>query len=215
MSYKLFRLKIIVINKCSSGIAFKFLTVFCLCAVSFFSNDSYSQNKSGDKFAEWTMWVLFQTIPSPTFYQDRKETDSRLQFGLRWQVTPFNYSFNANKLVSPVQFFKVNPVRRYGGSLELFMQPEWVTADFRYSDLSRFNLTAGVRGFIPATEYGEYLCISLGGKYNFRKNKSFKNEGYYSVEAGLFTFFGILGFVADYNFTEQSRYNLSVNLKYY
>ncbi|MBK9331486.1 MAG: hypothetical protein IPM96_03525 [Ignavibacteria bacterium] len=215
MGYIFFRSKINFFNKYFTGIALKLLTVFCLCTVSFFSTDSYSQNKPGDKFAEWTTWVLFQTIPSPSFYQDRKETDSRLQFGLRWQVTPFNYSFNANKLVSPVQFFKVNPVRRYGGSLELFMQPEWVTADFRHSDLSRFNLTAGVRGFIPAAEYGEYLSISLGGKYNFRKNKNMENAGYYSVEAGLFTFFGILGFTADYNFTEQSRYNLSVNLKYY
>ncbi len=215
MSCKFFRSNINIINTHSSDISLKFLVVFCFFAVSIFSNDSYAQNKPGDKFAEWSTWILFQTIPSPSFYQDRNETDSRLQFGLRWQVTPLNYSFNANKLVSPVQFFKVNPVRRYGGSLELFMQPEWVTADFRHSDLSRFNMTTGVRGFIPVTEYGEYLSVSLGGKYNFRKNKNMENAGYYSVEAGLFTFFGILGFVADYNFTEQSRYNFSVNLKYY
>lgn len=215
MDFKFFRVTDNVINKYYSGIAVKFLIVFCICASGFYPDDSYSQNKPGDKFAEWSTWILFQTIPSPSFYQDRNETGSRLQFGLRWQVTPFNYSFNANKLVSSVQFFKVNPVRRYGGSLELFMQPEWATADFRHSDLSRFNFTTGVRGFIPVTEYGEYLSFSLGGKYNFRKNKNMDNAGYYSVEAGLFTFFGILGFVADYNFTEQSRYNLSVNLKYY
>ncbi|MFZ1322226.1 MAG: hypothetical protein WAT71_11790 [Ignavibacteria bacterium] len=179
------------------------------------SKYSYSQNNSGNKFTEWTTWTLFQTIPSPTFYQDRNEDESRLQFGLRWHVTPFNYSFNANKLVPAAQFFKVNPVRRYGGSMEIFLQPEWMTGGFQYSDFKRFNLTTGVRGFIPLEERGEYLAISLGGKYNFRKNKQDQNIGYYSVEGGIYTFFGILGLVADYNFTSQSYYNISINLKYY
>ncbi|HQY22070.1 MAG TPA: hypothetical protein PLD63_05640 [Ignavibacteria bacterium] len=180
-----------------------------------FSNNSYSQSNSGNKFVEWTTWTLFQTIPSPTFYQDRNDGNARLQFGLRWNVTPFNYSFNANKLIPAAQFFKVNPVRRYGGSMEIFLQPEWATGNFQYSDFKRFNLTTGVRGFIPLEERGEYLAISLGGKYNFRKNKQDQNIGYYSVEGGIYTFFGILGLVADYNFTSQSYYNISINLKYY
>lgn len=176
---------------------------------------SFSQSLYTNKFVEWSTWTLIQTIPSPTFYQDRNGNDSRLQFGFRWHITPVNYSFNANKLIPSVQFFKVNPVRRYGGSIELFAQPEWMTAAFEYSDLKRFNLAAGVRGFIPAVEYGEYLSFSVAGKYNFRKNKQDQNIGYYSAEAGLYTLFGILGLVADYNFTSESRYNISINLKYY
>ena len=176
---------------------------------------SFSQSLYTNKFTEWTTWTLLQTIPSPTFYQDRNDSDSRLQFGFRWHITPVNYSFNANKLVPATQFFKVNPVRRYGGSIELFAQPEWATGGFQYSDFNRFNLATGVRGFIPAVEYGEYLCFSVAGKYNFRKNKQDQNIGYYSAEAGIYTLFGILGLVADYNFTSQSRYNISINLKYY
>lgn len=190
------------------------LTLFISYCFSI-SNNSYSQSNSGNKFVEWTTWTLFQTIPSPTFYQDRNDNNARLQFGLRWHITPFNYSFNANKLVSASQFFKVNPVRRYGGSLEIFLQPEWTTGNFQYSDFNRFNLSTGIRGFIPAEENGEYLAFSLGGKYNFRNNKQDQSIGYYSVEGGVYTFFGILGLVADYNFTSQSRYNISINLKYY
>lgn len=176
---------------------------------------SLSQSIYTNKFVEWTTWTLFQTIPSPTFYQDRNDSESRLQFGFRWHITPVNYSFNANKLVPAIQFFKVNPVRRYGGSVELFAQPEWMTAAFEYSDFNRFNLAAGVRGFIPAVEYGEYLSFSVAGKYNFRKNKQNESIGYYSAEGGLYTLFGILGLVVDYNFTTESRYNISINLKYY
>ena len=176
---------------------------------------SYSQNTSPNKFLEWTSWTLFQTIPSPAFYQDRDGSNSRLQFGFRWHITPVNYSFNANKLVTPVQFFLVNPVRRYGGSVELLAEPEWTTSGYQYSDLQRLNLAAGVRGYIPAIEYGEYLCISVAGKYNFRKNKQDENSNYYSAEAGLYTLFGIAGIVFNYNFTSQSRYNISLNLKYY
>ncbi|MBK8552747.1 MAG: hypothetical protein IPL53_17450 [Ignavibacteria bacterium] len=179
------------------------------------SRNSFSQNTSPNKFLEWTTWTLFQAIPSPTFYQDRNDNDARLQFGFRWHVTPVNYSFNANKLVSPVQFFLVNPVRRYGGSLELLIEPEWATGGYQYSNLQRFNLSAGARAFIPAIEYGEYLAFSVAGKYNFTKNKSDQSLDYYSAEAGLYTLFGIAGIVFNYNFTSQSRYNISLNLKYY
>ena len=176
---------------------------------------SYSQNTSPNKFLEWTSWTLFQTVPSPTFFQDRNDSNSRLQFGFRWHISPVNFSFNANKLVSPVQFFLVNPVRRYGGSVELLIDPEWATSGFQYSDLQRFNLSTGVRAYIPAIEYGEYLCFSVAGKYNFRKNEQDESRNYYSAEAGIYTLFGIAGLVFDYNFTSQSRYSISLNLKYY
>lgn len=176
---------------------------------------SISQGYYTNKFVEWSTWTLFQTIPSPTFYQDRNDENARLQFGFRWHITPINYSFNSNKLVPATQFFKVNPVRRYGGSIELFAQPEWATASFDYSDFNRFNLATGIRGFIPAVEYGEYLSFSVAGKYNFRKSRQNESIGYYSAEGGLYTLFGILGLVVDYNFTTESRYNISINLKYY
>ncbi|HMS32730.1 MAG TPA: hypothetical protein PKC91_01460 [Ignavibacteria bacterium] len=190
-------------------------TLKILILFSFLQNISFSQNTTPKKFLEWTSWTLFQTVPSPAFFQDRNDSNSRLQFGFRWHISPVNFSFNANKLVSPVQFFLVNPVRRYGGSVELLIDPEWATDGYQYSDLQRFNLTTGARAFIPAIERGEYLCFSIAGKYNFRKNKQDQSSNYYSAEAGIFTLFGIAGLVFDYNFTSQSRYSISLNLKYY
>ena len=190
-------------------------TLKILILFSLLQNISYSQNTSPKKFLEWTSWTLFQTVPSPSFFQDRNDSNSRLQFGFRWHISPVNYSFNANRLVSPVQFFLVNPVRRYGGSVELLIDPEWATSGYQYSDFKRFNLSAGARAYIPAIESGEYLCFSVAGKYNFRKNKMDGNSNYYSAEAGIYTLFGIAGLVFDYNFSSQSRYSFSLNLKYY
>ncbi len=204
--------RIIKLNKSNFlfGHSIRILLFFFLsCSISF------SQNTSPDKFLEWTTWTLIQTVPSPAFFQDKDESNARLQFGLRWHIVPVNFSFNANRLVSPVQFFKVNPVRRFGGSVELLVDPEWATGGYQYSDLKRFNLSAGARAYIPVIEYGEYLCFSIAGKYNFTKDKQNASIGYYSAEAGIYTFFGIAGIVFNYNFTSVSRYNFSLNLKYY
>jgi hypothetical protein len=57
-------------------------------------------------------------------FQDADENNSRIQFGLRWQLIPVNISFRANDYISPVQFFMINPVRRFTGSFEVFVQPE-------------------------------------------------------------------------------------------
>ena len=175
---------------------------------------SLSQNNSS-KFLELSTWSLVQVIPSPSFYQDKNNENSRLQFGLKWNITPVNYSFNANKLVSPVQFFKVNPMRRYGGSVELFVQPEWTTSAYKYSDLDRFSISPGVRFFIPLAEYGEYLSGSLGAKYTIRNDKQNNNKNVFGLEAGSYIFYGIIGLNFTYNFTNDSRYNFSINLKYY
>jgi hypothetical protein len=185
------------------------LFICCFTAVT-----SYSQG-GANNFPEIATWILVQAIPSPSFYQDNNKEHSRLQFGLKWNITPLNYSFNANRMVSPVQFFKVNPMRRYGGSAELFVQPEWTTSDFIYSDLGRFSVSPGIRFFIPIVEYGEYLSCSAGMKYTFRKNKQRGNENVFGIELGSYTFFGIIGFNYTYNFADEGKYNFSINLKYY
>ncbi|MCX6159815.1 MAG: hypothetical protein NTV87_00565 [Ignavibacteriae bacterium] len=80
-------------------------------------------------------WTLLQLVPSPVFYQDSDDNNARIQFGFKWHITPVNISFNPNKYVSPVQFFRIDPVRRFTGSAELFVQPELATAEFKYSNL--------------------------------------------------------------------------------
>jgi hypothetical protein len=179
------------------------------------SGNLNAQSSEKSALFEYGTWALLQTVPSPVFFHDNDGTQSRLQFGLRWNISPVNYSFNANPLVSPVQFFKVNPVRRYGGSVEAFLQPEWATGAYQFSDLDRFDLTAGARVFIPAIESGEYLSFSAGGKYKIRKDREGNTRNCYSVELGSYTLLGSLGFQFNYNFDSQSKYDFGLWLKYY
>lgn len=196
------------------------LFVICLVFSIVWNSAALTENSSGlsdepGKLKEYATWTLIQAVPSPVFYHDGNGTDSRLQFGLRWNVSPVNYSFNANPLVSPVQFFKVNPVRRYGGSVELFVQPEWATGAYVNSGLGRFQLSAGTRFFIPAIESGEYLSFSLGGKYKIRKDKAGNAANCYSLELGTYTMLGIFGLQFSYNIDSQSKYDIGLWLKYY
>ncbi len=190
------------------------MKILTLGIIILFAGVLYSQ-ESKYSFSEIATWTLVQAIPSPTFYQDNSISGQRFIAGLRWNITPFNYSFNANKLVSPLQFFKVNPVRRYGGSVELFIQPEWLLTSFKYAELNRFTLTQGVKLYFPLAEYGEYLAGSVGVKYSIRKSSANNSNNTFGLEMGTYTFFGILGFTFTYNFSEISRYNFSINLKYY
>jgi hypothetical protein len=106
-------------------------------------------------------------------------------------------------------------MRRYGGSIELFAQPEWTTSGYKYSDLNRFSISPGVRSFIPLVEYGEYLSGSFGLKYTIREDKQSFKKNTFGLEIGMYTFYGIVGLNFTYNFTNDSRYNFSLNLKYY
>jgi hypothetical protein len=175
---------------------------------------TFSQ-QGGSRFVEISTWTLTQLLPSPSFYDDANAENSNLKFGLKWNITPVNFSFNANKLVSPVQFFKVNPMRRYGGSVELFVQPEWGTSGSKYSGLKRFSMSPGIKAYIPLVEYGEYLAGSLGIKYSIRKNNDNDFHNYAGLEFGIYTFFGIAGFTFTYNFDDRTRYNFSISLRYY
>ena len=180
-----------------------------------FSIEARSQDEEPGIFFEIATWTLFQAVPSPVFFNDANSEESRIQFGLRWNVTPVNYSFNANPLVSHFQFFKVNPVRRYGGSLEIFVQPEWATASYRLADLERFDFTSGARLYIPAIESGEYLAFSAGAKLKTARKKSGGSINIASLEVGSYTLFGTLGFQFNYNFNSQNRYDFGLWLKYY
>ena len=160
-------------------------------------------------------WVITQLIPSPTWLSDRNADDNSLTFALRWQITPLNISFSTNKYVSPVQFFFVNPMRKYTGSLEFFVQPELAIGSNDYSGFNKTGIGVGSRVNIPVNNYGEHLYVSLGGKYTFRKNPSENIKGYYGVEGGVYAIFGILGIQGNYNFNDNTRYNFSIYFKYW
>ena len=108
----------------------KYCLYFIIITV-FSGGNLYPQVKSGNEFWKWTSWTLLQGLPTVSFFEDRDENNSHLKFGLEWQVTPVSYSFNANKYVSKFNFFFINPVKRFSGSVELFFEPELVPGGFK------------------------------------------------------------------------------------
>jgi hypothetical protein len=176
---------------------------------------SSSSQDETDYQAKYTSWGLMQLIPSPVLYQDANHENARIQFGLRWHITPVNISFRANKYISPVQFFVINPVRRFTGSAEIFVQPEWTTSRFQYAGLARFGLSTGTRIILPVSGEGQNVSLSLGGKYNYRKDLVNDNDSYWGIETGLYFIYGILGVQFNYNFTDKTKYNIGFYFKYF
>jgi hypothetical protein len=167
-----------------------------------------------NRSAEYISWVILQAVPSPVFFQDSNDKNARVLFGLRWQITPINISFRANRYVSPFQFFMINPARKFTGSVELFFQPE-ATSGFKYANLSRFGIGAGSRAIFPISGDGQNVSVSLGGKYNYRKDFSCGNDHYFGIEAGVYIIYGILGVQFNYNFNSNTKYNIGFYFKYF
>ncbi|MBI5403990.1 MAG: hypothetical protein HY959_11365 [Ignavibacteriae bacterium] len=188
--------------------------VLIFTAVFNISGNLNAQCSSGN-IIKWSTWTLIQSVPSPVFFRDKNNYGSRHNFGFRWQITPVNISFSMNKLVSPVSILKVNPLKRHNGSMEILLEPQWAMEDFSYSDLKRFSLGTGMRIYFPLKEYGEYLSSSFAIKYNFQKKNTGTENNCSGIEAGLYSFFGIVGLKFNYNFNSPSEYNVSLNLKYY
>jgi hypothetical protein len=153
-----------------------------------------------------SLWISSQFIPSPQFISVR---DVGLKFGLKWQVTPLLYSFGINRKLSPWRYFVVEPLVRQNGSVELFFSPEWlnITDKFKTNWLFR----GGVRAYFPLYRRGEYLSGSLAASYY-----NFNGEQGISYEAGIYLFFGILGFQATYSPDMKSApWIFTIRLRYF
>lgn len=183
------------------------LAVFRLSALSF-------GQEVEKPFLKYLSWALYQAIPSPVVYEDSGGTGCTARAGLRWQIIPVNYSFSANRFMSKAQFFFINPVRRFAGSMELFLQPEFALTEFDHSRLKRFWVSAGFRVIIPVVNYGELLSASLGVKANFQGARQGGAENYLGLEAGFYLY-GMLGIQANLNFRGGNRFSLGLYLKYY
>ncbi len=164
---------------------------------------------------QWTTWALLQAVPSPGFNVDHDAAGAALVGELRWQVVPLNYSFSANRLVSPAQFFLVNPLRRHGGSVEGFVEPAWALQPYRRSGDDRLGMGAGLRMFLPLVEYGERLSFSVGGKVLVRENSAGGRSNTAGLELGVYTLFGIVGLRVDLTGDPAHRASMSLALKYY
>lgn len=188
-------------------------TISVLCFLS--SYRAQSQIKSENALLKWGSWLLLQTIPSPSLFEDRNMSDSRLKFGLEWQCTPFSYSFNANKYTSNLNFFYIKPSKRFSGSAEVFFEPSYITGSFKYADLKKFMYKTGARIVIPVAQRGEYLAFSVGAGYYSQKTNSGELIDGPTYEAGIYSFFGMIGLKFNYNQNGTSRYNIGIYIKYY
>ncbi len=175
----------------------------------------FSQLKDENTLIKWGSWALLQAIPSPTYFEDRNQTSSRLKFGLEWQVIPFSYSFNANKYVSPVNFFFMKPSKRFSGSAEIFFEPAITLGDFKYADLNKFTYKTGARIVLPVAHRGEYMAISFGAGYYSQKTGAGKLIDGVTYEAAVYSLFGMLGLKFNYNQNAVSRFSFGLYVKYY
>jgi len=188
-----------------------FITLILFAALCRLEAQEYKE----DLTKKYITWTLIQAVPSPTLFQDTDGRESRVQFGFKWNIIPINISFSPNKYISRYQFFMINPVRRFTGSIEAFIQPEITTADFKYSKIKSFGLSSGSRIVFPLIEYGENLSGSIGMKYTYRKDTDETRKGYAGVEAGLYVFGGMLGIQYTHNFNSRTNYNISLYIKYF
>lgn len=199
---------------------YKILIFFKISAIILVINQcSYSQLKNENFALKWGSWLLLQTIPSPGFYEDRSEINignnsSGIKFGFSWQVTPISYSWNANEYVSNFSFFHIKPVKRFSGSGELFFEPVIIPGGFNKNNLNKFMFKTGIRLVFPVFHGGEYMSVSLGSGYYEQRSDIQKHSGI-TYEAGIYSFFGMLGLKFNYNQNALSRYNIGLYIKYY
>lgn len=191
------------------------LISFVFHAFCFSDSKAQDQEFALRKTTKFVNWSLLQLIPSPIVVSDANNDNVRVQFGFQWQIIPINYSFRANKFVSPFQFIMINPVRRFTGSAELFVQPEVSLSDFKYSGFDNFAISTGGRFVIPIQELGENISASIGTKYTFRKNSITGETGYPGVEAGVYFLGGMIGFQFVKNFHESNKFSTSFYVKYF
>lgn len=124
-------------------------------------------------------WAITQLVPSPGAAWDSNGHG----LSLRWQLTPFLYSWGVHRNAPlKVRFFVVEPSYRNTGSFETFVSPEWLR------DGHRFALRAGLRTYLPVAQRGEALSLSLGSGI-WQQGR----EVGPMLEAGAYVLFGVLG----------------------
>ena len=133
------------------------------------------------------VWTAAQIIPSLGVQVIRGDA----YFSMRWQVTPLLYSFGVRREVNPWRVFLAEPNVRHGGSIELFLSPEFTAYPGPIRE--KWAIRSGVRSYFPVVENGEGFAISLGGSHAYA-------HGQHSVgfEVGSYVLFGILGLQVTY-----------------
>jgi hypothetical protein len=148
------------------------------------------------------VWTAMQLVPSPLFVVGSGNVGG----GLRWQVTPFVYSFGV--AAKPVRVFVVEPVARHAGAVELYASPEWACcAPTGTSWVGR----GGARLYLPLVGRGESLSGSIGTSYY----RAAGGDGF-SAELGAYALFGTIGLTVTFSPKLEGRETmLALALRYF
>lgn len=124
-------------------------------------------------------WAAAQLVPSPGHAWDR---DGQT-LSLRWQVTPFLYSWGIHRRAPlRVRMFVVEPPLRNTGSVETWLAPEWLR------DGHRWIGRGGLRSTFPAEGLGEAVSVSVGtGLWTDGRDVG------PVLEVGVYVLFGVFG----------------------
>lgn len=132
-------------------------------------------------FVSGAVWFATQLIPSPLLAYG----SGAVHPGMRWQITPLVLSFGV--AAKPVRTFFVAPIARYGGSVELYVSPEYIGN--APNDATGWVARFGSRLYLPVAGKGESFAWSLGGSYY----RASGGDGF-AMELGAYWLFGLFGF---------------------
>lgn len=139
-----------------------------------------SKRASADRTWPIVRLATLQLVPSPLLVAGSDGPG----FGVRWQLTPFAYSFGITE--RRLRYFLIAPVARHAGAIELYASPEWTCCSRR--EESGWMARLGTRIYLPAVGRGEVLALSLGGSYTYENRR---HGG--AAEFGIYTFSSIVG----------------------
>jgi hypothetical protein len=140
-------------------------------------------------------WLALQLLPSPelavgqvreTSANGASELTTKTALGLRWQVTPFLWSWGTNRRVSRWRFLVVDPLARHSGSIEVPLNLEYV-----FGHVDRMIVRPGVRAYFPLVERGEYVSASLG-----TSTYAYDEKMRVAYDVGVYFLYGIFGLQA-------------------
>lgn len=152
------------------------------------------------------IWAATQLVPSPGVAVVRGEP----ALLLRWQVTPLLYSFALRRGLFPLRVLVAEPMTRHGGSVELFVSPEYLGMGREFA--SRWGARTGVRSYFPLLDFGEGLAMSLGGAHVYHQG-----EHAMGFEAGLYALFGVFGLEASFTprLAGREAYFVAMRVRYF
>jgi hypothetical protein len=152
------------------------------------------------------IWAATQIIPSPGMHVIRHDA----YFTLRWQITPLLYSFGVRRQVNPWRLLLAEPLVRQGGSIELFVSPEYTA--YPGAIIDKWGIRSGVRSYFPILERGEQLSVSVGASHLY-----FHGQHSTGFEAGAYVLFGFLGLQMTYspNLLGAEAWMTSLRIRYF